>query len=102
MLLNTKAFTCSVREQPPKSSFARNPELMHSFSHLPQLCTFVMSSGGDSAIRVGGWGGGGGGAIRVDQANLAMSRGAPEVQCARSAGAVQLFGHLAVLETHTL
>ena len=28
--------------------------------------------------------------------------GAPLAQCARSAGAVQLFGRLAVLETHTL
>ena len=31
-----------------------------------------------------------------------ISRGAPLAQCARSAGAVQLFGCLAVLETHTL
>ena len=29
-------------------------------------------------------------------------QGAPLAQCVRSAGAVQLFGHLAVLETHTL
>ena len=28
--------------------------------------------------------------------------GAPLAQCARSAGTVQLFGRLAVLETHTL
>ena len=28
--------------------------------------------------------------------------GAPLAQCGRSAGAVQLFGRLAVLETHTL
>ena len=30
------------------------------------------------------------------------SRGAPQAQCARGARAVQLFGRLAVLETHTL
>ena len=30
------------------------------------------------------------------------SSGAPLAQCARSAGAVQLFGRLALLETHTL
>ena len=29
-------------------------------------------------------------------------KGAPQAQCARSARAVQLFGRLAVLETHTL
>ena len=34
--------------------------------------------------------------------NRPIALGAPLAQCARSAGAVQLFGRLAVLETHTL